>query len=139
MQQAIGVARDDVASVKPAAAPGGFGCGFVIKVGTEEIFAWRGGAVAHQHFAFLAIGQIDIAVINHAHLGAGLGSAKRPRAHMAWHVVVDNGAHHFSHTPDFNQGKAESLFKSGVPLGLYASANRKPNGMVTLMWMRRLA
>ena len=138
MQQTIGVTPDDVAGVKPAAAPGGFGCGFVIKVGAEEIFAWCGCAVTHQHLAVLAIGQIDIVVINHAHLDAGLGSAKGARAHMARHVVVNNGAHHFSHAPDFNQGKAESVFKSGVPLRLHASANRKLNGMVALMWMHRL-
>ena len=137
-QHAAGIARDDVAGVKPAAAPRGLGGLGVVQVTAEEVLARRGRRMAHPHLAGLAVGHLGARFVHHAHLQAGLGAAKGARADLARRVVVGDDAHDLGHAPQLHQGQAKALFEYGVQLRLDTGAVAKAHAVRALQRAGRL-
>src|SRR5207244_11432080 len=64
---------------------------------------------------------------------------ERARADLAGLAAIRQDAHHFRHSPDFDQGKAEALLDRAMELRLDAGADAETYGVRSLVRVRWLA
>ena len=91
------------------------------------------------HLAGLAVGNVPILIVDHAHIDARDGAAEGTRADLARRAIVGQNAHHLGHAPDLDQGKAEPLLEYRMQLRLDAGAQSEAHLVRAVFGARRLS
>src|ERR1700722_13474957 len=124
VQRAIGVAPNDVAAVKPAAAPslgGGLG---VLQVLAKEAVTWLRSGVADKQFAGFTDCGIRPALGDDARFQLRAGPAEATRTDMARFLGRDNhrASAGLGHGPGLDQRKSEAFLERALQCGVDAGA-----------------
>src|ERR1700722_5812204 len=134
-QRAIGVAPNDVAAVKPAAAPslgGGLG---VLQVLAKEAVTWLRSGVADEQFAGFADCGVRPALGDDARFQLRAGPAEATRTDMARLLGCDDhraGAG-FGHGPGLDQWESETFLERRLQRRIDAGAEAEAYRMIGVL------